>query len=92
MTASNSFSTTVLFEPEALQEMAVATKTCAPPIPKHLRRTALQAAIARRIIMYAAAGPVDSVERYLACVSSLHVCGRIPYLKICLPMSSRDDV
>jgi hypothetical protein len=78
MTAPVSLNGTVVFEPHALHEMAVAYENVCSAVPSRFRTKALREAIARRIVMQAAGGKADSVELYLTCVSSLREHGEIP--------------
>ena len=78
MTAPIRFSGTVLFEPDALREMAVAYENVCSAIPTRFQTKALREAVARRIVTHASGGKADSIELYLTCVSSLRAHGRIP--------------
>jgi hypothetical protein len=78
MTAPTRVNGTVLFEPHALHEMAVAYENVCSAIPERFRTKALRDVIARRIIMLASGSKADSVELYLTCVSSLRAHGQIP--------------
>jgi hypothetical protein len=78
MTASIRFSTSVLFGPEALHEMAVAYENVCATIPKRLQTRALRETVARLVIMHAAAGNSDSVQLYLICLSALRAGWQLP--------------
>lgn len=78
MTAPIRFGGAVLFEPDALHEMAVAYENVCAAIPRRFRTKVLQEAVARCIIMHASGGKADSVELYLTCASSLRAHGQIP--------------